>query len=86
MFQAKLNGDQHHASFALVTRVRNYGGDFEIAREVKLTDMRLRESSCSRTISGTDYLRFFGAIMINRLSKARWRRAYACKRHRCFRG
>ena len=33
-----LNGKRHVCSFALVTKVRNYGGDFEIARKVTLLD------------------------------------------------
>jgi YegS/Rv2252/BmrU family lipid kinase len=69
MFQAAVNGSEHRASFALVTRVRNYGGDFEIAREVKLTDNDF-EVILFQNNQWHDYLRFFSAIMINRLSKA----------------
>lgn len=35
-FQVKIDGKTRVCSFALVTRVRNYGGDFEIARSVSL--------------------------------------------------
>lgn len=37
-FRIRVDGIEYKAGFALVTRVRNYGGDFEIARRVRLTD------------------------------------------------
>jgi diacylglycerol kinase family enzyme len=37
-FEVEVDGVRRTCSFALVTRVRNYGGDFEIAREVTLLD------------------------------------------------
>ena len=37
-FDVELNGEKHACSFALISKVRNYGGDFEIAREVTLMD------------------------------------------------
>jgi diacylglycerol kinase family enzyme len=37
-FEVEVNGQRHNCSFALVSRVRNYGGDFEIARHVTLLD------------------------------------------------
>ena len=37
-FEVEVDGRRHRCSFALVTRVRNYGGNFEIAREVTLLD------------------------------------------------
>ena len=35
-FDVVVNGMRHSCSFALITKVRNYGGDFEIARQVRL--------------------------------------------------
>ncbi len=35
-FEVVVDGKQFEASFALVTRVRNYGGDLEIARDASL--------------------------------------------------
>ncbi len=35
-FEVTVDGKQFEASFALVTRVRNYGGDLEIARDASL--------------------------------------------------
>jgi diacylglycerol kinase (ATP) len=37
-FDVIANGETHRVSMALVTRVRNYGGDLEIARRVRLSD------------------------------------------------
>jgi diacylglycerol kinase (ATP) len=65
-FHLSVNGNQYVASFALITRVRNYGGDFEIARRVKLTDTDF-EVVVFQNSDWIDYLRFFGAVMTNRL-------------------
>lgn len=35
-FEVTVDGERHQASFALVSRVRNYGGDLEIARGASL--------------------------------------------------
>jgi diacylglycerol kinase family enzyme len=61
-----VNGSQYCASFALITRVRNYGGDFEIARRIRLTDNDF-EIVVFQNDQWQDYLRFFGAVMTNRL-------------------
>jgi diacylglycerol kinase family enzyme len=37
-FDACIDGRNYRTSFALISRVRNYGGDLEIARQVRLTD------------------------------------------------
>lgn len=65
-FQLTVNGSNYCASFALVTRVRNYGGDFEIARQIRLTDSDF-EIVVFQNHQWQDYLRFFGAVMTNRL-------------------
>jgi YegS/Rv2252/BmrU family lipid kinase len=39
-FDATIDGRVHRCSFALTSRVRNYGGDFEIARRASLLDER----------------------------------------------
>jgi len=66
-FHLSVNGSQYCASFALITRVRNYGGDFEIARRVRLTDDDF-EVVIFQNHEWQDYLRFFGAVMTNRLT------------------
>jgi diacylglycerol kinase (ATP) len=65
-FHLKVNGAEYCASFALITRVRNYGGDFEIARQIRLTDSDF-EVVVFQSHQWQDYLRFFGAVMTNRL-------------------
>jgi len=37
-FEVEADGVRHTCSFALISKVRNYGGDFEIARNVRLMD------------------------------------------------
>ncbi len=37
-FEVEADGVRHTCSFALISKVRNYGGDFEIARDVRLMD------------------------------------------------
>jgi diacylglycerol kinase (ATP) len=65
-FHLSVNGSEYSASFALITRVRNYGGDFEIARRIRLTDNDF-EIVVFQNHQWQDYLRFFGAVMTNRL-------------------
>lgn len=65
-FRIGVNGADYCASFALITRVRNYGGDFEIARRVRLTDNDF-EVVIFQNNQWQDYVRFFGAVMTNRL-------------------
>lgn len=67
-FDLAVNGSQYCASFALITRVRNYGGDFEIARRIRLTDDDF-EVVVFQNTRWQDYLRFFGAVMTNRLER-----------------
>ncbi len=38
VFEVQVNGERHSCSFALISKVRNYGGDFEIAQQVRLDD------------------------------------------------
>jgi diacylglycerol kinase (ATP) len=65
-FQVAVNGSEYCASFALITRVRNYGGDFEIARQIRLTDNDF-EVVVFQNHQWQDYLRFFASVMTNRL-------------------
>ena len=65
-FSICVDGHEHQASFALITRVRNYGGDFQIARRIKLTDADF-EIVVFENHEWHDYLRFFGAVVTNRL-------------------
>jgi diacylglycerol kinase family enzyme len=63
------------ASFALITKVRNYGGDFEIARRVRLTDHEFEVIVFENNV-WHDYVRFLGAVILNRLYKTAGVTAY----------
>jgi YegS/Rv2252/BmrU family lipid kinase len=65
-FSIEVEGKRHSASFALITRVRNYGGDFQIARRIKLTEEDF-EIVIFENHAWHDYLRFFGAVVAGRL-------------------
>ncbi len=56
-------------SFALLSRVRNYGGDIQIACDVNLLDDRF-EAVLFRGSSAFVYLRYFLAILIGRQARS----------------
>jgi len=66
-FHVEVAGHQHKCSFALLTKVKNYGGDFEIARSVSLLDSQL-EVVLMEGRSPLRYLKYLTALMLNRLS------------------
>ena len=66
-FRVEMNGVSRQCSFALVSKVRNYGGDFEIAREVRLGDDRF-EVVLFEGRSTLPYVKYFGGLMLNRLN------------------
>ena len=63
---ARIDGQEYACSFALVSRVRNYGGDFNIAREVTLSqddfEVVLLESD-----NALAYFRYLAGIMTQQL-------------------
>jgi len=65
--QAEIGGQKRPCSFALVSKVRNYGGDFEIARSVSLFDDRF-EVVLFEGQPGARYVKYFTGVMLNRLS------------------
>ena len=65
-FQVSVDSQTYRASFALVTRVRNYGGDFEIARNVQLVSPDFEIVLFSGT-SATVYAKYMAGIALNRL-------------------
>ncbi len=65
-FDAKIDGAVYPCSFALVSRVRNYGGDFEIARQTGLLDDKF-EVVLFEGRSFSSYLRHFTAVALKRL-------------------
>jgi diacylglycerol kinase family enzyme len=66
-FPVEMNGRRCVCSFALASKVRNYGGDFEIARNVRLFDDRF-EVVLFEGRSTMPYVKYFGALMFNRLN------------------
>jgi len=67
-FSIAMNGAEYKASFALMARVRNYGGDFEIARRIQLPDNDFEVVVFTHN-HWQDYLRFFGGVVLNRLDR-----------------
>lgn len=68
-FRISVNGVDRVASFALLSRVRNYGGDFEIAKSVRLMDDDF-EIVIQERDKGFDFVKFVLAVAGNRLKRA----------------
>lgn len=69
-FLVRIDGVEHRASFALLSRVRNYGGDLEIARHASL----LRDDLAVVLFEGESsfrYLKYFSGVLVNRLKSMR---------------
>jgi diacylglycerol kinase family enzyme len=66
-FQATVDGREATCSFALATRVRNYGGDFEIARETTLFDDAF-EVVLFEGRHASRYVKYFAGMASNRLT------------------
>lgn len=69
-FNVDVDDKRYRCSFALVSRVRNYGGDLEIARDVSLFDNHFEVVLFEGT-STVPYVRYFLAVLLNRLHGAR---------------
>jgi diacylglycerol kinase (ATP) len=66
-FHVRAAGQERKCSFALLTKVRNYGGDFEIARHVTLFDDRF-EVVLLEGPSSMRYVKYLAGMALNRLS------------------
>jgi diacylglycerol kinase (ATP) len=67
-FQVEIEGGaEQRCSFALVSKVRNYGGDLEIARNVTLFDDHF-EAILFEGRTTLPYLKYLGGVMTNRLA------------------
>ena len=69
-FSVEADGVEHRCSFALVSKVRNYGGDFEIARDVSLFDDHF-ELVLFEGSSTLRYVRYFAGLVANRVEGMR---------------
>jgi diacylglycerol kinase (ATP) len=65
-FAVKIDGRDYRCSFALVSKVRNYGGDLQIARDTSLFDDRFEVVLFSGK-SPLRYLYYFVGVVLNRL-------------------
>jgi len=66
-FYVDVEGCRRKCSFALLSRVKNYGGDFEIARQVSLLDDYF-EVVLLEGRSSLRYVKYFTGMALNRLS------------------
>jgi len=67
-FQVTVDGRQFEASFALVSRVRNYGGDLEIARNASLLRDDF-EVVLFRGTASVRYLRYLAGVAVRRIHR-----------------
>jgi len=65
--QVEIGGQTYPCSFALLSKVRNYGGDFEIARSVSLFDDDF-EVVLFGGSNSLGYLKYLLGMALNRLS------------------
>ena len=66
-FEVEVDGRKSTCSFALVSKVQNYGGDFSIARSVSLLDDQF-EVVLFEGKSTLRYIKYFLGLMLNRVS------------------
>ena len=67
-FDVKVDDRIHQCSFALISKVRNYGGDFEIACDTSLLDDRF-EVVLFEGRSSLRYLKYFTAVALKRAAR-----------------
>lgn len=65
-FEAEVEGRRYECSFALLARVRNYGGDLWIARHANLLEDRLAVVLFEGR-SSLRYVKYFSGVLLNRL-------------------
>jgi diacylglycerol kinase family enzyme len=65
-FDVEVDGEKRACSFALMSKVRNYGGDFEIARHVSLFDNRF-ELVLFEGRSSLRYVKYLAGLILNRV-------------------
>jgi len=66
-FAVDAGGSRRECSFALIAKVRNYGGDFEIARNVSLLDDEF-EVVLLEGRNTLRYVKYFAGMALNRLA------------------
>jgi YegS/Rv2252/BmrU family lipid kinase len=66
-FSVEAGGQRRECSFALISKVRNYGGDFEIARNVNLMDDEF-ELVLLEGRNTLRYVKYFTGMVLNNLA------------------
>ena len=66
VLEAHIDGRAYPCAFALVSRVRHYGGDFEIARNVSLVDDTFEVALFEGT-QGRHFVKYLLGMMLGRL-------------------
>lgn len=66
-FDVEIDGQDHRCSFALVTKVRNYGGDLQIARNVSILDDEF-EIVLFAGKQSSRYLKYLTGVAVNQLT------------------
>ncbi len=66
-FDVEIDGQRRRCSFALISKVRNYAGDFSIARNVTLFDERF-EVVLFEGASTLRYVKYFLGLALNRVA------------------
>jgi diacylglycerol kinase family enzyme len=67
-FRVRVNGREYVTSFALISRVRNYGGDIEIAKRANLLEDHFAIVLCEGR-SSSRYLKYFAGVLFNALDR-----------------
>jgi len=78
-FEVEANGQRHRCSFALISKVRNYGGDFEIARQVRIIDPNF-EVVLFAGHNSYRYLLYLGGVAANQLKRVKGVTVYRAKK------
>jgi diacylglycerol kinase family enzyme len=65
-FDVEIDGQGYRCSFALVSKVRNYGGDLRIARSVSILDDRFEVVLFAGKSTGR-YLKYLTGVAVNQL-------------------
>lgn len=81
-FRATVDGQSYETTFALVTNVRNYGGDFEIAREASLLSDRF-EVVLFDAKHSIQYLPYLVGMMFGQVTRLPGVRSLAASRVTC---
>lgn len=75
----EIDGRPRECSFALLSKVRNYGGDFEIAKRVTLLDDEF-EAILFQGRTSLPYVKYFAGMTLNRLYGLKGVEVLRCRR------